>query len=340
MSIYPQYDNDYQERLDIMPARGTNTGLFFHQLADTLKWPVEHLTAVPGDPQLVLEQLGVKPGDYVILPNLSPLYWAEAVQAIGAKGILIDHDPDHWQLDLDLLEEFLMHYTMLNERDELILKKDARVIRALLVPHLLGGMCDMDRLAFIAMRFNLPCGEDISQAMGSSWKDQPAGSFGSVNYLDFSANPILPFGEPVLFSTQKRDLPARETESGPAAAMKNQRGSQLVPAVPAIVERFRRFESIYRQTDQRKQLQWMRLLPDNRGNGLSAAFTGRIGSTQVLPTGRLQPPLYENKPFSKSLYIRRENWSAKITQQAILLPLNLREDELAEKMKRLLSEQV
>ena len=50
---------------------------------------------------------GVKPGDYVIVPNFTFVASINVIKYAGADPILVDADPDTWQLDLGLLEEFL-----------------------------------------------------------------------------------------------------------------------------------------------------------------------------------------------------------------------------------------
>ena len=50
---------------------------------------------------------GVKPNDYVIVSNLTFVASVNSIKYLGADPILIDADVKNWQMDLDLLEEFL-----------------------------------------------------------------------------------------------------------------------------------------------------------------------------------------------------------------------------------------
>ena len=45
--------------------------------------------------------------DIVILPNLSFVATANAAMYLGIEPVFIDINEDDWQMDLDLLEEFL-----------------------------------------------------------------------------------------------------------------------------------------------------------------------------------------------------------------------------------------
>ncbi|MCB0634810.1 MAG: DegT/DnrJ/EryC1/StrS family aminotransferase, partial [Lewinella sp.] len=276
-------------------------------------WPGT-VRASNGGPVDVLRALGVKPGDYVILPNLSPIYWAEAVKAVGADCILMDVHAQNWQVDLDLLEMFLMNYSMLNERDELILKKDSRVVRALIVPHLLGGLCDLERLEFITRRFNLAWGEDITQALGCNWNGRPAGSFGQLGFCTFEYNPLLPFGAPLLFAVDG-NFPEKSVEEKPGvqAQLVNHLGRQFVPKIQWILERFRSSAQRLREDQGRN---WMQLAEACESNGLAMAFLAEEENTISGSWDRLPLPLYRQTPFDKSLYIRQEDWSEKIQERA------------------------
>ena len=126
------------------------------------------VAAVNGTAALHISLLlsGVKQDDYVILPNLTFVASANSIKYLGAEPLLIDADPDLWQMDLDLLEEFLENET--DERDgELIYIKDGRRIGAIMPVHILGNMCDMDRFLSIVKKYPLPIVEDATEALGT-----------------------------------------------------------------------------------------------------------------------------------------------------------------------------
>src|SRR6476659_4664657 len=83
--------------------------------------------------------------DYVIAPNVTFVASINSIKYTGADPILIDVDPGTWQMDLDLLEEFLVNETVI-KNDVCIYKKNGRSIKAIMPVHVLGNMCDMDRL--------------------------------------------------------------------------------------------------------------------------------------------------------------------------------------------------
>jgi perosamine synthetase len=136
---------------------------------------------------------GVKPGDYVLLPNLTFVASANAISYLGAEPLLIDADPDYWQMDLDLLEEFLESETE-QRNGELFYRKDGRRIGAIMPVHILGNMCDMDRFGAIIKKYPLPVIEDATEALGTSYKGQHAGTFSPLGCFSFNGNKIISTG--------------------------------------------------------------------------------------------------------------------------------------------------
>lgn len=154
------------------------------------------VAAVNGTAALHISLLlsGVKLNDYVLLPNLTFVASANAIKYIGADPLLIDADPDLWQMDLDLLESFLQNDTIKKE-GELFYKKDNRRISAIMPVHILGNMCDMDRLQSILSNYPIAVVEDATEALGTSYKGKHAGTFSKVgcsiaNTVPFTASLI------------------------------------------------------------------------------------------------------------------------------------------------------
>ena len=60
--------------------------------------------------------------------------------------------------------------------------------------HVLGNMCDMDRLLTIAGKYNLIVVEDSTEALGSYYKGRHAGSFGLMGTFSYNGNKIITTG--------------------------------------------------------------------------------------------------------------------------------------------------
>jgi perosamine synthetase len=153
------------------------------------------IAAVNGTAALHISLLlsGVQRDDYVILPNLTFVASANSIKYIGAEPLLIDADPLLWQMDLDLLEEFLENET--DEKDgHLFYIKDGRKIGAIMPVHILGNMCDMDRFLSIVEKYPLPIVEDATESLGSTWKGKQAGRFSPLACFSFNGNKIISTG--------------------------------------------------------------------------------------------------------------------------------------------------
>ncbi|MBI3139782.1 MAG: LegC family aminotransferase [Sphingobacteriales bacterium] len=153
------------------------------------------VAAVNGTAALHISLLlsGVKQNDYVILPNLTFVASANSIKYMGAEPLLIDADPDLWQMDLDLLENFLEKETEVKGR-ELYYKKDGRRIGAIMPVHILGNMCDMDRFLSIVNKYPLPVVEDATEALGTTYKGKSAGTFSPLAAFSFNGNKIISTG--------------------------------------------------------------------------------------------------------------------------------------------------
>lgn len=153
------------------------------------------VAAVNGTAALHISLLlsGVKQDDYVILPNLTFVASANSIKYLGAEPLLIDADPNLWQMDLDLLEEFLENET--DEKDgNLFYIKDGRRIGAIMPVHILGNMCDMDRFLSIVKKYPLPVVEDSTEALGTTYKGVSAGKFSPLACFSFNGNKIISTG--------------------------------------------------------------------------------------------------------------------------------------------------
>ena len=144
---------------------------------------------------IALLLLGVKPNDYVLVSNLTFVASANAIKYTGAEPILIDANPHTWQMDLNLLENFLENKTITNDKGELILKSDGRCIRTIMPVHIQGNIFfDIDRFKSICENFKISFVEDAAEALGSKFKGKSAGLFGKLGVFSFNGNKIISTG--------------------------------------------------------------------------------------------------------------------------------------------------
>ena len=148
---------------------------------------------------------GVERGDYVIVPNVTFIATLNSVKYVGADPILMDVDPNTWQMDLDLLAEFLENETHV-DNDRCIHTSSGKTVRALMPVHVLGNMCDMNRLMELANKHALLVIEDSTEALGSYHKGKHAGSFGKFGTFSFNGNKIITCGGGGVIVTEDEEL--------------------------------------------------------------------------------------------------------------------------------------
>lgn len=129
---------------------------------------------------LALRVLGVKPGDEVACSTLTFAGSCNPILYEGAKPIFIDSDYISWNLDPNLLAEFL--------------KKRARVNKlpkALIVVHLFGQSADLDPILETCRHYGVHVIEDAAEALGTLYKEKPVGALADAGVLSFNGNKII-----------------------------------------------------------------------------------------------------------------------------------------------------
>ena len=117
---------------------------------------------------LGLEALGIGPGDEVIMPAMTFVATALAINQCGAKPVLVDVDPDTALIDPQTIERAITPKT-----------------KAILPVHLFGQCADMDAIGAIARAHKLKIVEDAAQAHGAQRNGVKAGSLGDVGCFSF-----------------------------------------------------------------------------------------------------------------------------------------------------------
>jgi perosamine synthetase len=149
---------------------------------------------------------GVKHGDYVIVPNITFVASLNSIAYTGAEPILMDVNVDDWQMDLDLLEKYLSENTFRDDNGLCLHKSDRRVIRAIMPVHVLGNMCDIEKLIEIALRHGITVVEDSTESLGSYYKGKHSGTFGQFGCISFNGNKIITCGGGGMILTDNEEL--------------------------------------------------------------------------------------------------------------------------------------
>lgn len=116
--------------------------------------------------------LEIGEGDKVITTPFTFIASSNSILFNRAIPVFIDIDADNYLLDLDKLEVYLE-------------KHNGSAIKAILVVHLFGLACDMQRLMNIAKKYDLKVIEDCAQSHGAMIANKKAGSFGDAACFSF-----------------------------------------------------------------------------------------------------------------------------------------------------------
>lgn len=144
---------------------------------------VKHATAVTSGTaalHLGLQVAGVRAGDEVLCSTLTFVASANPIRYLGATPIFIDSDRATWNLDPDLLEEFLGNRARLG-----------RMPRALVLVHLYGQSADIGRIQAICERHGVILVEDAAEALGATYQGRAPGTFGRCGIFSFNGNKII-----------------------------------------------------------------------------------------------------------------------------------------------------
>lgn len=154
---------------------------------------------------ICLVLLGVNQNDLVIAPNITFIASINSIKYTGASPILIDADEATWQMDMDLLEEFLQSETEVRE-GVCYHKKSGKRIPVIMPVHVLGNMCEMDKLISLASDYGLTIVEDSTEALGSYYKSKHAGTFGLLGTYSYNGNKIITTGGGGMIVTEDEQL--------------------------------------------------------------------------------------------------------------------------------------
>ena len=141
--------------------------------------------------------LGITKDDHVIAPNITFIATLNAIKYTGAQPILIDVDINNWQMDLGLLEQYLEQNTEFKTTKSSTYCFDTTTnkrVRAIMPVHVLGNIGDMDRLLSISKKYHLDIIEDSTEALGATFKNKHAGTFGKIGVFSFNGNKIISTG--------------------------------------------------------------------------------------------------------------------------------------------------
>lgn len=130
---------------------------------------------------LALIGCGVQPGDEVMVQSFTFCASSHPITYLGATPVFVDSEPDTWNMDPVLLEEAIQDR----------IAKTGKKPKAIIPVALYGMPYQIDRILEIAHRYDIPVIEDAAEGLGSRYKGQVLGTFGTYGVLSFNGNKMI-----------------------------------------------------------------------------------------------------------------------------------------------------
>ena len=139
--------------------------------------------------EIAVKSLNLDKDDEIIMPTFTIISNAIAIIKNNVKPVLVDSDIKTWNINIQEIE-----------------KKITKKTKALMIPHIYGFSCEMDKIIKICKKNKLLLIEDAAEMIGQTFKGQKCGTFGDISTFSFYANKQITTGEGGMIFTNNSDL--------------------------------------------------------------------------------------------------------------------------------------
>lgn len=147
---------------------------------------------------LALRASGVRPGDEVVAQSLTFVASTNPILQEHARPILIDSDRATWNIDPNLLSDFLSRRA-----------RENRLPKAVMAVHLFGQPAAIDDLLSVCAQYGVTLIEDAAESLGSRYRGQHPGTLGHVGVFSFNGNKMITGTTGGMLVTRDATLAAR-----------------------------------------------------------------------------------------------------------------------------------
>jgi perosamine synthetase len=127
---------------------------------------------------MALKGYGIGHGDEVIVPDITYIATANAVDLAGAKPVFVDIDPETLNISVEAIEKAINKKT-----------------KAIVPVHVSGRGADMEAIVALAKKHNLKVVEDAAEAFMSKSKGKYLGTYGDAGCFSLSPNKTITSGQ-------------------------------------------------------------------------------------------------------------------------------------------------
>lgn len=122
--------------------------------------------------------LNLKKGDEVLVPAMTHTATSHVVEYTGAKAIFVDVNFITGNIDIDEIK-----------------KKITKKTKALIIVHMAGKSCELDKILKVCKKSNIKLIEDCAHALGTTFKKKHVGNFGLAGCFSFYPTKQITTGE-------------------------------------------------------------------------------------------------------------------------------------------------
>jgi perosamine synthetase len=211
-------DSEKKAVMDVLSSpilvHGSKAIKFENEFANFTKAPYSvSLSSCTAGLHLVYFSRGIGVGDEVIVPAMTHIATAHAVELTGATPVFIDAESETGNINIDSIEAAITDKT-----------------KAISIVHFLGMPVDMDMINVIAKKHNLLVIEDSALALGSTLDGIHTGLLGDVGVFSFYPVKHITSAEGGMLITKNKEL-ADDVKLKKAFGVDKTHGERAVPGL-------------------------------------------------------------------------------------------------------------
>jgi dTDP-4-amino-4,6-dideoxygalactose transaminase len=147
---------------------------------------------------LALVLLGIEARDCVFCSSLTFAASVNPIVYQGAEPILIDSEPESWNMSPAALERGLE-----------TARRNGRLPKAVIVVNLYGQSADMEPIMALCNQYGVPVVEDAAESLGAKYRGKYSGTFGQIGIYSFNGNKIITTSGGGMLVTEEKEFADR-----------------------------------------------------------------------------------------------------------------------------------
>lgn len=157
---------------------------------------------------LALEAIQLNQNHAVITSSVTFTATVEVICYFHAQPILTDIDPINHLMTPETIQSTIERECLWNGK-ELVHKTTKKIVKAIILVHLAGYTCDMERILELSKKYNLHVIEDAAHAFPAMHKNKMIGCWSDITVFSFYATKGITTGEGGMLTTDKKEYAER-----------------------------------------------------------------------------------------------------------------------------------